>query len=295
MKTIKIILVVALSAALGFGIYKMVEGRAPNGESAKCDTCIEFPKECNSDWAKKYIVEEYDKVPDGEFNMLKKRREEMQYYFKDMMKEKPAECQKVVDLYLCNRFQSRFVKMTENEFKEATWPHYETIKRMNVSLLDELKGGSEALKKNKTICDEYDRVVNYNYRVNAQCNQRPSSVNAKWNYETTEKLINNTPLTSEPVSHTDQYESSRQGNVRTRLYNGNVAFLDSLINLASKEIIGNPKKKFCDDVSNSVSKEVERFKKEADELYSKNYSDILKKYNQLIAILNTFDRLVKED
>lgn len=294
MKTIKIILVAALLAALGFGIYKMVEGREPNGESAKCDTCIEFPKECNSDWAKEYIVDEYGKVPDGEFNLLKQRREEMQYNFKSMMADKPKKCQETVELYLCNRYQSRFVQMAENEFKGITWPHYETIKRMNAALFDELKGGSEALKKNKAVCDAYDKVLNYNAQVRNQCKQRPSSVNSKWNFEETKSIIDNTPSASEPVSHTTQYESSRQGNVKTLMYNGHVAFLDSLVNLARKEITGKPTKEHCDKVYDIVSKEVDQFKQKADKLYNKNYDDILKKYNKLVGILDTFDRLVKE-
>lgn len=289
MKAIKITIVAVLLAALGFGVYKII---ANGNNPTPVEDSIVIPDGCDLDWAQQYIDSSYRAIPYGQFKTLKKRREEMQGNFNSMMSNSPKKCQETVDLMLRNRYQSRFIQMVNYEFDDTYWPHYYDIRNMNNALLEELSQGSTELKKIESICKEYGKVAYYNNRVKKQCEQRPSTLNDHWDFTNTRNLIGETPSASAPVTHTNQYESSRASNVKSRLYNGHIAFLESLVDLAKSEIITNSIRSNYDRVCEIVSKEVERFKENAGSLYGKSYSTVRDKADQLNNELDAFEKIL---
>lgn len=289
MKAIKITIVAVLLAALGFGVYKII---ANGNNPTPVEDSIVIPDGCDLDWAQQYIDSSYRAIPYGQFKTLKKRREEMKGNFNSMMSESPKKCQETVDLMLRNRYQSRFVQMVNNEFEDVFWPHYSEIRDMNKALLNELSQGSAELKKIDSICKEYDKIAYYNKRVKDQCDQRPSALNDHWDFSSARNLIGDTPTASAPVDHTNQYESSRPSNVKSRLYNGHIAFLESLLSLAKSDIITNSTRSNYDRVCDIVSKEVEQFKNNAASLYDKEYTSVKNKAEQLNKQLDGFEKII---
>lgn len=288
MKSIKITIVAVLVAALGFGVFKIISNR-PVPVS---DPYIKIPEGCDLDWAQEYIDSVYRAIPNGQFNTLKKRREEMQGSFAKMMSDSPKKCKETVELILRNRYQSRFIQMVNDEFDDTHWPHYYDICDMNKSLLTELSQGSAELKKIESVCKEYGTVINYNNRVKMQYVQRPTSINDHWDFPNTRSLIGSTPTASAPVDHTAQYASSRKSNVKNQLYNGHVAFLEALVNLAQNEIIKNKTKSRYNQVCEIVTKEIELFRKEADSLYGKEYGTVKNKAEQLNNKLDEYEKII---
>lgn len=270
MKAIKIIIVTVLVAALGFGLYCIIDSfHEDSDESGKSD--IEIPEECDLDWAQQYIDSVYRTISNGQFRTLMNRRSEMKNQFDGMMTGTPKKCQETVDLILRNRYQSRFVQMVNNEFAAKDWPHYSDIKEINSALLTELSHGSPELEEIDKVCKEYGRIVSFNGQVIKQSKQRPSTLRDHWDYNNTSNLINNVPSASSPVNHTTQYESSRIDNVKSKLYNGHVAFLEEMVKMAKNEIQNNPTKDHYNRVCEIVSKEIEQFKNKAS-VYSRSNS-----------------------
>ena len=290
MKALKITIVAVLVAALGFGVFKILS----NGNETDTGIGIEIPEGCDLDWAQEYIDSAYRVIPNGQFKTLKKRREEMQGNFARMMSDSPKKCQETVELILRNRYQSRFIQMANYEFDDTNWPHYFDIRDMNKALLTELSQGSKELKKIESVCKEYGIVINYNSRVKKQYDQRPTSINDHWDVANTRSIIGSTPTASSPVDHTTQYATSRKSNVKSRLYNGHVAFLEALVSLAQTEIIKNKTKSHYNQVCEIVTKEIELFRNNANTLYDKDYSTVKNKAEQLNKKLDKLETIVDE-
>lgn len=281
MKTIKLIIVAVIIAALGFGAYFIIFPKPPVQGSGPDETIV-IPDGCDLEWDQQYIDSVYKAIPNGQFQTLKKRRNEMTANYNNVMMD--SLCKATVMLILRNRYQSRFIAMANSEFEGRTWPHYSDIRDMNKGLLTELSQGSSELKKIERICNVFGQVAYYNSKVRKQCNQRPSAITDNWDFSNTRNLINSTPLASAPVDHTTQYETSRQGKVKSSLYDGHVAFLESLVLLARSEIEKDSTESNYNRVFDTVAKEIEKFKDNAGSLYSKSYS----------SVNNTAERLIKE-
>ncbi len=293
MKAIKIAIVTVLVAALGFGLYSIIDPfHEESDESSKGD--IEIPEECDLDWAQQYIDSVYRTISNGQFQILKNRRGEMKSQFNNMMTGTPKKCQETVNLILRNRYQTRFVQMTKNEFAGKDWPHYSDIKEMNMALLNELSRGSSELKEIESVCNEYGKIVSYNARVKAQSNQRPSSIYNHWNFTNTKDLIDKAPSASSPVDHTTQYDLSKTESVKSILYKGNVSFLEALVRIANTEIGNNPTKKYYDQVCEIVTKEIEEFKNKASSIYGRASSSE-SKARELNNELDGFEKLIKNE
>ena len=273
MKTVKIIIVAVLVAALGFGVYKIID-------SGKKDTPTEtdeiiIPEGCDVEWQTGYIEKEFEKIPNGEFKILKQRRVEMQGVLDDQMADAQKKCKETVDLILRNRYQLRFISMANSEFEANQWPHYTDIKEMNNSLLAELSQGSTELKKIETICNEYDKVLSYYKRVMGQSRQRAKSINDQWNLSNTRNLImGGRPSASAPVNHTDTYNNSALDKVKDTLFKGHVKFLESLKQVAENDISQNHTKSNYYEVDNKYSLELEIFKNNAASLYGVSNSKV---------------------
>lgn len=293
MKAIKIAIVTVLVAALGFGLYSIIDPfHEESDESSKGD--IEIPEECDLDWAQQYIDSVYRTISNGQFQILKNRRGEMKSQFNNMMTGTPKKCQETVNLILRNRYQARFVQLSKNEFAGKEWPHYSDIKEMNMALLNELSRGSSELKEIESVCNEYGKIVSYNYRVKAQSNQRPSTLYDHWNFTNTKDLIDKAPSASSPVDHTTQYDLSKTESVKSILYKGNVSFLEALVRKANTEIGNNPTKKYYDQVCEIVTKEIEEFKNKASSIYGRASSSE-SKARELNNELDGFEKLIKNE
>lgn len=275
MKIVKIVIVAVLVAALGFGVYKIID----SGKKGKMEETggIIIPEGCDVDWQTDYIEKEFKKIPNGEFKMLKQRRQEMQGVLDKQSTGMPKKCKETVDLILRNRYQLRFISMTNCEFEGSKWPHYADIKGIDKELLTELSQGSTELKKIETVCNEYDNVLSYNKRVNGQCSQRANSIDAKWNLANTRTLIGGRPSVSAPVNHTDAYKNSAPEKVKNRLFEGHVNFLKSLKQVAENIITSSN----YYEVYNKYSLEFEKFKNNAVSVYGVSYSRVREKTEQL--------------
>lgn len=293
MKAIKFTIVAVLVAALGFGLYIIIDPF--NKDDSESGSEIVIPEGCDLEWAQQYIDSVYHTIPNGQFQTLKNRRGEMQGNFNNMMTGTPKKCQETVGLMLRNRYQSRFIQMANSEFAEKNWPHYSDIRDMNKTLLAELSQGSQDLKKIESICKEYDQVVYYNNRVKNQSYQCPSTLYDHWNLSYVKNLISNTPSASTPVDHTIQYESSKSENVKKVLYNGHVSFLEEMVDLTQTQIMDNPTKSNYNQVCEIVSREIEQFKNNAASIYSKDYSTVEKKAEQLNKRMDDYEKLLNDE
>ena len=292
MKALKITIVAVLVAALGFGLYKIIANHIDKPDDGK----IIIPEGCDLEWDQNYIDSAYSAIPYGQFKTLKQRRQEMQGNYDRKMSDYPPQCQATVELILRNRYQSRFIQMADHEFEGSDWPNYSDIRDMNAALLKELSQGSNDLKRIESVCKEYGQVLYYNSLVKKQCSQRPTTVSDHWDFSNTRNLLGRTPTTSARVDHTTQYSLSRLDNVKDRLYNGHVAFLDALVNLAESEIDKNPTRSNYNRVSDIVAKEIEKFDKDAASLYSKNYYTFVdSKAKQANSRLDEFKKKIKDD
>lgn len=282
MKTIKILIVVAIVAALGFGIYKVFENPTPT-EPPTTDTgqIITAPP---NDWIQQSIDSSYHAVPLNDFVALQKCRADMQLCFDDIMSDSSEICRKTVKLMLRNGYQSRLIQMADSEFTQRNWPNCRKIKEMSSQLLSELRNGIDELRQIDptwspdtaaldsiiVICNEYQKVYSYYSSVINQSNQRPSWYRSKWDFGTTEWLIQNTPTASAPVNKTTIYQSSCRDNVIESLYKGHVKFLDKLVyDIAKEEIRRKPTKDSV--VCSEVSKEIRNFDSMAYNLYRHYY------------------------
>lgn len=289
MKAFKITIVVVLVAAMGFGLYRIIKPIIDPDPKPNPDEELVIPDGCDLEWDQMYIDSVYKAIPDGQFQVLKQRREEMTANYNNIMAGSPKRCKETVDLFLRNRYQSRFIQMAENEFRGEYWPHYNVIRDMNLALLKELSQGSEYLKKIKVICEEYGKVAYYNSRVKKQSGQRPGRITDHWNLVNAQDLIRNPPSASDPVDHTAQYESSRSGKVKDILYNGHVAFLKALLVLAREEIQSNPTESNYNNVFDTVAKEIEKFKSNAASVYGKGYGTVNNIAESLINQLKSYE------
>lgn len=294
MKAIKIIIVAVLAAALGFGIYIIIKPREVVSDDDERGRNIVIPDGCDLEWDQQYIDSVYKSIPNGQFQTLKKRRSEMTANYNSVMTDSPQKCKETVDLILRNRYQSRFIAMANSEFEGKSWPHYSDIRNMNKGLLSELSQGSSDLKRIEKICNEYGQVAYYNSKVRSQSQQRPSSISDHWNFSNTKDLINSTPLASEPVDHTAQYEASRLGHVKSLLYGAHVAFLNKLVELARQEIKDNNTESHYNSVFDTVTKEIEKFKTIAESLYGKSYSSVNSTAESLTKEMKSYESLVNE-
>ena len=290
MKAFKITIVVVLMAAMGFGLYQVIN--PSDKDIPESSTEIVIPDGCDLEWDQMYIDSVYKAIPNGQFHVLKQRREEMTANYNNVMAGSPKRCKETVDLFLRNRYQSRFIQMTENEFRGKSWPNYQVIRDMNLALLRELSQGSEDLKKIKAICEEYGTVASYNSRVKSQSYQRPKRLNDHWNLTNAQNLIGNPPSASAPVDHTVQYESSRPGKVKGLLYDGHVAFLNALLELAREEILSNPTVSNYNNVFDTVAIEIDKFKRNAASLYGKGHGTVNSIADSLITRLKSYENLL---
>lgn len=291
MKALKIFVAAVIVAAVGYFIYWAVTGTDSDPVSDE----IVIPDGCDLDWAEEYIDSVYRIIPDGEFKLLKTRRGEMQRNYQDVMSGEPKKCQETVELILRNRYQARFIQMANNEFNENVWPHYSDIRDMNKDLLAELSQGSSELKRIEEICKEFGQVAYYNSLVKKQSGQKPKDIHHQWDMANARDLIDDTPSASDPVDHTNQYESSRQQNVKRLLYDGHVNFLSKLIELAKHEITDNPTKDNYNQVCEIVSKEIERFSNSAAPTYGTRYSVVEEEAEGMNAILDSYETIVISD
>lgn len=294
MKAIKLIIVGALAVALGFGIFKIINPGPTINDGKKDTTSIELPSGCDLNWIENYVDSAYKAVPDGSFGKLKTRRTEMTALFEHMLSSSDKKCKETAMLHLRNSYQSRFVEMAHKEFEDGVWPHFKDIKAMNNELSKELEQGSEKLKKIADICNQYTTVINYNSRVKQQCSQRPYSFDDKWDYDNTMTILSSTPTVSAPVDHTTQYELSKPANVKTRLYQAHVSFLELLVEQARGEIIRNTKRSNYNRVCDIVAKEIEKFQLKADTMYGKNYDTVRRKAQELNTKLNGLKKYTDE-
>lgn len=290
MKTIKLIIIAIFAAALGFGLYKVIiPDPIPNPDP---DPVIVIPDGCDLEWDQQYIDSVYRSIPNGQFQTLKRRRSEMTANYSKVMEGAPQKCKETVDLILRNRYQSRFINMANGEFEGKNWPNYSDIRDMNKALLAELSQGSSELKKIDKICNEYGQVISYNSKVRSQSYQRPSSISDHWNLSHTRNLINSTPSASEPVDHTAQFESSRQGNVKDILYKGHVAFLEKIVELARLQIMDERTESNYNRVFDTVTREIDQFKTKAESLYSKGYSPVNSTAERLTNTMKSYESLL---
>ena len=293
MKTIKLIIVAVLVAALGFGIFYIINpGKIPVIDDGEKGDSIVIPDGCDLEWDQQYIDSVYKTIHNGQFQILKRRRDEMTANYNNVMKDSPQKCKETVDLILRNRYQSRFIVMANSEFDGKNWPHYSDIRDMNKGLLSELSQGSSDLKKIEKVCNEYGQVVNYNSKVRRQSYQRPSSISDHWNISNTKNLINSTPSASAPVDHTVQYETSRQGNVKDLLYKGHVSFLEKLVELARLQIMDERTESNYNRIFDTVTREIDQFKTNSESLYSKRYSSVNGTAERLTNLMKSYERLL---
>lgn len=291
MKTIKIFLVVVLVAAFGFGIYKVLQK-----DQAVSDTkpAIVLPNNCdhNAMMKKKdYIDSVFSAIPLSRFDSLISTRNRLNRTYSKIMKNADPECQKTVSLLVLNGEMTRFTIMAEDEFQKTDWDNYKQIESICDSMIEEYSANESEINKENTrkiinqlnhfsiLCSQYSELVNFNDNVNYQCNQRPASYYSRWNYNNTMNLIESIPTyTSDTISKTTQYESSRLGNVKNKLYLGHIAFLDSLVRIVCIEVNKKPARK--EDIIKDASKEIEKFKDKAYSYYGKDDA-AYEKYKQL--------------
>ena len=308
MKTIKILTVVAMVAALGFGVYKVFKGDTPTESITGTGQIITDPSsDCNLDWKQQYIDSVYRAVPDRNFKALQERRAEMQDSFDSVMSGSSEICIKNVKQMLSNGYQSRLIEMAHSEFDDADWPNCSKIKTMSSELLSELRNDIDELRQIDSawspntaaldsiieICDEYQKVVNYNASVGRQSSQTPGSFRSSWDFYNTKYLINNTPMASDPVTHTTKYAFSRRNDVIKRLYRGHVGFLNQLVRLAGREIQHNPTRDCYNNVREVVSKEIQKFEDSAGGLYG-SYGAFRQEAKELYRKLDDYKKYIKD-
>ena len=285
MKTIKIIIVVAIAAALGFGIYKIAENKPESIEPE----VIEIPEACEGMVASatKLIEAQVNAVGDGDFKKLQALPEELRKFFANQNVE--PECMTSVNVVIRNRCMVRFIAMARSEFakKSWNWDNFQSIEAMTANFLKGEKSNSDLMEIDG-ICKEYRAIANYNGKVNKQSKQLPSSINDRWNYKTVENLLASVPTASTPVSNTTLYESTRKAAVQKKLHSGHVAFLDALMGQGKKALPDHPTDDQYRSVINKIAdkdSEMALYQNKAKSLYGVSSGDVngnVKRWNETL-------------
>lgn len=271
MKTVKLIIVAVIIAALGYGIYRIVEKSEPTPNPPG----FEVPEGCDLESTQNYVEFELSKIKDTDFDGLKKRYEELGALLKKEMDDAP-QCLAVVTLNLRGVYLKRFVQMSDKEFSAAKWPNYLSIDRMNKSLKEELSKENADLNRIENTLNEYKKVLSYNERVKRQSAQRPKTIKSEWNYKNTKSIIDERrPDVNEAVNHTDEYKNTDKNNVKTRIYKGHVRFLESLVVLLENGINDDVvSEEWKNNDRELVAKEIELFAQRARDYYDASNTDV---------------------
>lgn len=301
MKTLKIIIVAVIIAALGFGIFKIVQNKPETPEIEE----IDIPEGCEGvvASAQQLIDTRFNAVKDGEFNKLKSIPEDLRAFFVSQNIE--SECMVSVNAIIRNRHLVRFIAMAKNEFgkKSWNWNNFESIESTNKEFLKEEKDNAD-LKEFKRICEEYRAIVVYNAKVYGgtktvgQCQKRPTSINDRWDYANTQKLIDDQPSANEPVKHTTLYEKTRKAPVRESLHGGHVAFIDALVEKARESIQKNPTEENYRNVINAVSdssSEITLYQNKAKSMYGVSASVVNGNVERWNGLLTSFQKLIPQN
>ncbi|MBQ0128408.1 MAG: hypothetical protein KBT57_01080 [bacterium] len=285
MKTIKIIIVVAIAAALGFGIYKI----ATNEPEQQQQEEIIIPEVCEGTVASagKLIEAQVNAVGDGDFKKLQALPEELRKFFANQNVE--PECMTSVNVVIRNRCLVRFIAMARSEFakKSWNWDNFKSIEAMTADFLKGEKSNSDLMEIDG-ICKEYRVIVNYNSNVNRQSKQLPSSIDDRWNYKTVENLLANVPTASAPVSNTTLYESTRKAAVQKKLHSGHVAFVDALMEKGKVALPDIPTDSQYRSVINKIAdkdSEMALYQNMAKSLYGVSSGDVngnVKRWNEML-------------
>lgn len=266
MKTIKITLVAVIVAAIGVAAYFLMKpGPTPPSESGP-----QMPEGCDVKFAYDYVESNFTDVPMEDFCALKQRRMHMQDLFKNEMKDFAKQCQDNVQLKLLYEYQNRFLQMTNKEFEEKVWRHFDAIDEMTTSLLKEMQQGSTALKDVEKTCMSYKKLRAFNARVKRQSSQIPTSLSSTWNLGEANQIISSVPTFAAPVSHTALYADTRVEKVKKRLYEGHVAFLDSLFAMAYRSIPEVPTQSQWINAYQGPTAQLELFQQNAAKTYQAN-------------------------
>lgn len=292
MKVLKIVIVAIIVAALGFAIYEIIRSDEINtGEDV-----ITIPDGCDQASMQdkmKYIDSVFSCIPFDRFDSLQASRHRLEKTYDDIMKYEDQKCQETVQLMILNAQKNRFEEMVEHEFMGNKWSHWQIIKKMNDALMadykqykssfneNNLKVIEENLNKIKATCDEYGVVLSYYNRVIGQSKKRANTLDDRWNYDYTRQLLSGRPSVSAPVNHTDAYNNSNPDNVKRLLYDGNIAFLESLKQLAENKVRGNCDRNQYFSDYDKVSQEVAKFRDNARSLYNKSYSIVRDKADEM--------------
>lgn len=301
MKTLKIIIVAVIVAALGIGIFKIVQNKPETPEIEE----LAIPEECEGvvALAKQLIETRFNAVKDGEFNKLKSIPEDLQSFF--VGQNVASECMTSVNVIMRNRYLVRFIAMAKSEFakKSWNWNNFESIESMNKEFLNEEKDNAD-LKEFKRICEEYRAIAVYNAKVYGgtktvgQCQKRPTSINDRWDYANTQKLIDDQPSANEPVKHTTLYEKTRKASVRGSLHDGHVAFIDVLVEKARENIQKNPTEENYRNVINVVSdssSEITLYQNKAKSMYGVSTSVVNGNVERWNGLLTSFQKLITQN
>lgn len=298
MKTLKIIIVAVIVAALGFGIYMIVKNKPETPEKVE----IDIPEGCEGvvSSAQQLIDTRFNSVKDGEFDKLKSTPEDLQTFF--VGQNIKSECMTSLNVIIRNRYLLRFIAMAKIEFSGKSWSNWEKIESMNKEFLKEETNNSD-LKNFKKYCEEYRSISNYYYKVygnkSGQSNQRPSSISDRWDYNNAQSLINNAdPEAKKPVSSTTRYEKTRKNEVKKNLHEGHVAFIDALLEKGKENLKKNPTEENYRKIVNSLddeSSETYQYKNKAAVLYGVSSSEVNSNYNRWSNQLSTFHKIVEDD
>lgn len=301
MKALKIIIVVVIVAALGFGIYKIVQNKPETPEIED----IDIPEGCEGvvSSAQQLIETRFNAVKDGEFNKLKSVPADLQSFF--VGQDIESECMTSVNVIMRNRYLVRFIAMAKNEFSKKTWDwnNFITIEAMDKDFLNEEKVNTD-LKEFKTICEEYRKVASYHAKVYGgtktvgQCEKRPKSIDDRWDDANTQNLINDQPSANEPVKHTTLYENTRKSPVRVSLHDGHVAFIDALVEKAKESIQNNPTEDNYWKVVNKVSdanSEITLYQNNAKSRYDVSTSVVSNNVKRWKGLLTSYQVFVEKE
>lgn len=271
MKAVKIIIVAVIVAALGFGIYKLTEKLFfPNVEPV-----IEVPDGCDLKSETNYVQMELGKIKDDDFKGLETRYVQLSELYKHELGDAP-QCLAVVTMSLRSSYIERFVQMADKEFAKDRWSHNKVIGELNKRIKTEVSEENAKLLRIENILKEFNKVLYFNSSVNTQCRQLPKSIKDKWNISNARNIIyEKRPSVNEPVRHTAQYLDTDINVVKQKLYNGHVAFLESLVELLGTTINDRVvMEEWENNDREAVAKEIERFTNNAAELYGRSTSDV---------------------
>lgn len=279
MKAIKIIIVVVVLGALGFGIWKMVTADKPDNNLGGLE--IPDDKECQEvvNLVKKKCYRTYGSLQDGDFDGLQGCYDKVYNYFnKD---ESTRGCMLSVTLKLNSIHRERFVAMSNKEQGNKEWPNREKMEALcDVNM--EMAGNSDRdLNRIKQGCTEYAALVDYNSRVQSQCGSRPSTMNSRWDMDNTRSLINGRPVAHDPADHTKPYEDSEKSKVQGDLFGAHVQFLKTFVKMADARIDEDASKNVWNVWSGVVRRELKVFAENAQQVYGKSSTEVGNKMQEV--------------